>query len=241
VLWREAGRVGTYFVECSAPPRGVEVFYDREASCAAKLQPDDLPWELLLDTRMVHLTGILPALSESCRDIAQEFVRRARKAGVLVSFDVNFRGRLWSAEQARATILPLVNNIDLLLCARRDATMVFGLGEAATSEQLARSLAAQSGARAVVLSDGANGIYAWEGGELLTQPALETQIVDRLGAGDALAAGVIHGRLNGSLRQGLGYGAALAALVLSHHGDLAITTAQEVEQLLQGIGVAIQR
>lgn len=119
--------------------------------------------------------------------------------------------------------------------------MVFGLGEAATSEQLARAIAAQSGARAVVLSDGANGIYAWEGGELLTQPALETQIVARLGAGDALAAGVIHGRLNGSLRQGLGYGAALAALVLSHHGDLAITTAQEVEQLLQGIGVAIQR
>jgi 2-dehydro-3-deoxygluconokinase len=83
VLWREFGRVGTYFVEFGGSPRGVEVFYDRAGACVAELQPEEIPWELLLDTRLVHLCGILPALSPSCRTVTEEVVRRARKAGIL--------------------------------------------------------------------------------------------------------------------------------------------------------------
>ena len=72
VLWRDEGRLGVYFVELAEQPRSVQVIYDRAASCAARLRPEEVPWDLLLDCRLLHLTGITPALSPSCRAIAAE-------------------------------------------------------------------------------------------------------------------------------------------------------------------------
>ena len=77
VVWRENGRIGNYFVEMVAPPRTIQVIYDRDNSCVTQMTPAQIDWDALLDTRLLHLTGITPALSEGCQAIVQEAVARA--------------------------------------------------------------------------------------------------------------------------------------------------------------------
>jgi len=108
VLWREHGRMGTYYVEFGASPRGIQVTYDRAYSCATEVHLEELDWESLLDTRILHLTGITPALSQPCREIVCQAVDRAKQRKVMISFDINYRQKLWSEEDARKTLLPLI-------------------------------------------------------------------------------------------------------------------------------------
>jgi 2-dehydro-3-deoxygluconokinase len=231
---RPTARMGTYYVEFSVPPRGIQVVYDRAHSSAAQMGPGDVDWDALLDTRLLHLTGITPALSPACRALVEEAVRRARAAGVPLSFDINFRAKLWTAEAARATLEPLVQGAELLFCSQADAQRVFRLvGEA---DALAQALLKGSGAKHVIMSSGAQGARLWNGQQWLHRPARPTVILDRLGAGDALAAGVIDGWLDGDLATGLRYGVTLAALCLSQHGDAVVTTREEVEGLMEGEG-----
>jgi 2-dehydro-3-deoxygluconokinase len=126
-----------------------------------------------------------------------------------------------------------------LLCSRSDARRVFGL--IGTPEEVARGLAARSRARHVVVSTGSDGVVAWDGAQLLRQAAVPVEAVDRLGAGDALAAGVIHGWLDGNMRRGLQYGTMLAALALSQHGDMVAVTQRELDALLAGEGERLVR
>ncbi len=125
VLWRENGRMGTYYVEFAAPPRGIQVTYDRAHSCAAEVQLDEIDWDVLLDTRILHLTGITPALSQSCSEVVGKAVQLAKQRKVTVSFDVNYRQKLWSETEARQTLLPLMQQADLLFCSQADATRLF--------------------------------------------------------------------------------------------------------------------
>jgi 2-dehydro-3-deoxygluconokinase len=238
VVWRDSGRVGTYFLEFALPPRPTQAIYDRADSCAARLQPEDIDWDYVLQSRILHLTGITPALSPGCAAVTAEAVRRAREASVPVSFDVNYRQLLWAPEAAAAALTPLIQGVDLLLCSQRDARRVFALD--GTPEEIVRALVALSKARQVVLSIGEDGALAWDGARILHQPAVPVVVVDRLGAGDALAAGVIHGWLDGDLKQGLRYGAMLAALALSQHGDMVMETSQELEALLCGEGTDVE-
>lgn len=232
VHWCGEGRMGVYFVEFASPPRATQVIYDRADSCAARMTPAQVHWEHLLNTRLIHLTGITPALSSGCLEVIKETVRRARERGAALSFDVNYRARLWSAEEAVQTLAPLIEGCDLLFCNRSDAARLFGLEGPA--EETVQRLAARTHARITVMAMGAEGAVAWDGAQVHHQPALPTAIVDRLGAGDGLAAGVLYGWLSGDLRLGLRYGVALAALALSQQGDMIVTTRQEVESLLAG-------
>lgn len=238
ILWREGGRMATYYVEFAAPPRGIQVTYDRAGSCAAGLAADELDWNSILDARLLHLTGITPALSASCRAIVLEAVARAKASGVPISFDVNFREKLWSAAEAAKTIMPLVQGVDLLFCNAADAARVFSY--AGPKERVAQDLLECTRARHLVVTFAEQGALLWNGKEWLHEPARPTQIVDRLGAGDALASGVIHGWLAGDLSAGLRYGVTLAALALSQHGDMTITTQQELLSLCGG-GSALTR
>lgn len=237
-VWRQDGRMGLYFVEFAAPPRTTQVIYDRANSCAAQMDDKQMQWRHLLDTRLLHLTGITPALSETCRDLTEKAVRQAREAGVAVSFDVNYRTRLWSATDAARTLGRLFDGVDLLFCSQTDAMRLFGIEDPPVDA--VRRLAERTHARLVVMSVGAGGVMAWDGATLHQQPAVETVIIDRPGAGDALAAGVLFGWLQGDLGVGLRYGVMLAALALSQMGDIVITNRNEVESLLAG-GGAIAR
>lgn len=239
VVWSATGRVGVYFTEFATPPRPTQVVYDRADSCAARLRPDQVDWDTLLDTRLVHLTGITPALSPSCRAVATELVQRAHAAGIPVSVDINYRSRLWSETEARACLTPLIQGVDLLFCSQGDAGRIFkATGDPA---EIIQQLAEQSQAHHIIVTVGADGVYGWDGTTLRHEPALPVQIVDRLGAGDALAAGVIHGWLDHDLGRGLQYGVVLAALILSQYGDMLITTPDEVDMLLARTAGAIMR
>ena len=232
VLWREDGRMGTYFVEFGAPPRGIQVIYDRANSCFTQLRADELDWDTLLDTRLLHLTGITPALSASCRNIISEALLRAKQRGVSVSFDVNYRQKLWSETAAGQTLLPFIQQSDIVFCSGRDAMNLFQC--VGSMQDIAQCVLEQSQAQLVVVTFGEQGILFWNGSNWQHQAAVPTQIIDRLGAGDALAAGVIYGWLNGDLSAGLRYGVTLAALALSQRGDMVITNEAELLALSRG-------
>lgn len=231
IIWSEDGRLGTYYVEFSAPPRATQVTYDRAHSVAAALSPADMDWDLLLDTRLLHLTGITPPLSQGCRGIVEQAVAKAKDAGVPISFDVNYRSKLWSEKDASDFIIPLVQGIDIFFCGRNDAKRVMNVeGE---PETVIRQLAEVTNARLCVMSLAEQGVIAFDGNQVFHEPAKPVQIIDRPGAGDGLAAGVIHGWLQGDLRMGLRTGVVLAALALSQHGDMIVTTPEEVASLVE--------
>ena len=239
IIWNELGRMGTYYVEFSAPPRGIQVTYDRAHSCITQLKPDEIDWDSLLDTRLLHLTGITPALSASCHQIILEASERARQRGVPVSFDVNYRQKLWSEAEAQKTLLPLIQNVELLFCSSNDAARLFNCK--GSDREVSRQMLQVRHAKYVVITMGERGALLWNGKEWLREPARTTQIIDRLGAGDALAAGMIHGWLDGDLAAGLRYGVILSALALSQFGDMVITNNEELLALANSKGSSLTR
>ena len=232
ILWTEGGRMGTYYVEFGEPPRGIQVTYDRAYSCMARLKPEELDWATLLDTRLLHLTGITPALSSSCLAIVERALEESRQRKIPVSFDVNYRGKLWTKVDAQKILMPMIQDIELLFCSTRDATHLFDC--TGTIREIAQRILEISHAKHVVITNSDKGALLWNGKAWLHEPALPTQIIDRLGAGDALAAGVIHGWLDGDLKAGLRYGVTLAALALSQFGDMVITNKEELLALRRG-------
>jgi len=232
VLWRAGGRMGTYYVEFGALPRGIQVTYDRANSAVTQLHPQDINWDSLLDTRLLHLTGITPALSQSCREIVSEALSRARQRAVPVSFDVNYRQNLWSETEAQHTLLPMIQHTAMLFCSGADATRLFNCS--GSMQEIAQGLLELSQSKTVVVTFGNEGAMLWDGKAWRHEPVLSTQIIDRLGAGDALAAGVMHGWLLGDLAAGLRYGVTLAALALSQLGDMVVTTETEMQALSRG-------
>ena len=232
IIWNEGGRLGIYYVEFGAPPRGIQVTYDRAYSCMAQLKPDEIDWDSLFDTRLLHLTGITPALSPSCHEIVSEALSQAKQRDMPVSFDVNYRQKLWNKDEAQKTLLPMMQEVELLFCSARDAKNLFDCE--GTKQEIAQRMLEISQAKYVVITSGEEGALLWDGKECLHEPARPTQIIDRLGAGDALAAGVIHGWLDGDMKAGIRYGVTLAALALSQLGDMVVTNKAELLALSQG-------
>jgi len=231
-------RLGTYYVELASAPRRTDVIYDRAGSAAARVRHHDVPWEPLLDTAVLHLTGITPALSADAAAVVAEAVHRAKAAGVKVSFDVNYRAKLWSAAAAARTLAPLIADADLLICGEGDAATVFGVS--GTVEAVVAGLARLAPKAMVVLTSGERGAAALVGSQLVTAPGVAVEVRDGLGAGDALAAGVIDGWLSGSLEQGLRQGVALASMALASDGDALVVTRAELEGVM-GEGRRVQR
>ena len=236
---RGGRRVGTYYVEFADAPRYINVIYDRAGSSVTQLRVPEVDWDYLLDTRVLYLTGITPALSEGCREIVIEAVHRAKSAGVPVVFDVNYRSKLWSPEQARATLTAIVAEVDVLICGEGDADTVFGaLG---TAEDVLLALQNLCPHGAVVLTQSGEGSATLGGDGLVRVEALDAVVVDRLGAGDAYAAGVVDGFLDGDLYGGMQRGSVLGSVALSQHGDMLTTSRAEVEALGVNAPSAIHR
>lgn len=240
--WAEKGRLATLFVEYAAAPRSSQVIFDREHSAFSQIASEQVDWTYVMNTRLLHVTGITASLSPSCQAIVAEAVDRAKRNEVAVSFDVNYRAHLWSAETARETLLPLIRQADLLFCSQNDAKRVFAC--TGSPEDIMEQMHRLSGAKRIVMSMGGAGVAGRDGGgQIIREPALPVTIIDRIGAGDGLAAGVIHGVLQGDFAKGLKYGAAMAALALSQFGEMALTTREELEGLLsrENDGTDIQR
>jgi len=231
-------RLGTYFIEFATPPRSTQVIYDRENSAASRMTSTDIDWDYLLDTRVLHLTGITAALSDNCYALVAEAIRRAHAAGVAVSFDVNYRARLWSPDIAGKKLRPLIQNADILFCKGADATALFDCD--GVPEELMMKLKALTEAAALFCTFGEKGASLLCNDEFVTQPALPVQIVDRIGSGDAFAAGVLDGWLSSgaaqsdlsAFREGLRRGVALAAIALSQYGDRVLSSRAELNAVL---------
>ncbi len=223
-------RIGAYFIEYAGPPRSIHVIYDRAGSAAARMTVDDVDWAGLLDTRVLHLTGITAALSDSCFRIVEQAIARARAAGVIVSFDVNYRARLWAAEDAGRRLRPLIAEADVLFCKGRDAALLFGC--AGEPHDLMDGLKALTRARTIYGTFGERGAARLTDGAFELRPAIPVQIVDRIGSGDAFAAGALDGVLDDDPAEGLRRGLALAAIALSQHGDRVLTSRAELTAVM---------
>ncbi len=239
ILWTSTGRVGVYFIEFGAPPRPHNVTYDRANSAVSLLTPDMFDWTHLERARHLHLTGITVALSESCAATVLHAAQEARRRGLSVSMDVNYRFKLWSPEQARQTLSGILPSLDILICALSDAAEVFGL--TGSAEEIARAFQHSYGIPKVVLTMGGEGALALEGEQMHRCAGIPATEVDRVGAGDAFDAGVLHGFLDGDLEKGLRYGAAMASLKHTIPGDLLIASREEIEAVMRGGPRGIQR
>ena len=237
VLW--AGpeeKAGVYFIEPGAAPRANLVIYDRAGSAVARLDPAALDYDFLSSGEVLHLTGITPALSEGCRTAWLESARRARQAGRRVSLDVNYRAKLWTPAQARETLETVLPEVALLFSGLRDLCTLFGLPE--EPEQAARTFAEAYRVPLVVVTLGAQGALAFslETGRLERHGVFPTEVLERIGAGDAFAAGFLYGWLERDVAWGLRCGNALAALKQTFRGDELWSTRADLLELVQGGG-----
>jgi 2-dehydro-3-deoxygluconokinase len=181
---------GVYFKDPA--PGATAVYYYRAGSAAARLGPADLDRLDLSAVRGVHLTGVTPALSDSCRELAFALFERAGAAGVRRSFDVNHRPGLWPAERAAPVLAELAGQADLVFVGRDEAARVWGTDTPAQ----AGTLLGGPG-RAVVVKDAEVGATLIEGDREVFEPAPAVDVVEPVGAGDAFAAGYLSGLLRG--------------------------------------------
>jgi len=238
-VWAKEGRVGTFFVEWGAHPRPLRTIYDRTGSAASTLAADELDWDYIGRSEWLHLTGITPALSETCRESTVQIAIRARERGCKVSFDVNYRSLLWSPEEARATFQGILPCVNLLIATATDAAML--LGQEREREELAKCLFELYAPDAVVITCGADGSMAYDGKALYRSRPYRIHVVNRLGAGDAFDAGLLYGCLTSGLQAGLDYGSAMAALKMTIPQNTPLIEREDVERLLSGNDLDVLR
>jgi 2-dehydro-3-deoxygluconokinase len=214
----EGAPTGIFFREWLADGAR-RVFYYRAGSAASRLGPEDLRPELFEGVRVVHLTGITPALSPSCAEACLRAVELAREAGALVSLDPNYRPRLWDAPAFRAALLPLLRQTDILLMGHEDARAALDVAD----EDAMLEAGAALGARIVVLKRAERGAMALVNGERFEAPAEPVaQAIDPVGAGDGFDAGFLAGWLRGWVTQeALALGARVGAASVQVLGDYA--------------------
>lgn len=255
------GRMGLYFLTPGAIQRPSEVLYDRADSAFARAGGGTHDWPALLaGADWLHVSGVTPALGPQAADGVLLAVKAARAAGVKVSFDGNFRPKLWEAWGGDApTILRgLMSEADLLFASHRDLQVVLGLDfpQATPQERFAAGAAAaftafphlQQMAATVrvqrsVDHHALSGITALRDGSVHTTPAYEVSpIVDRIGTGDAFAAGVLHGCLVGmESADALLFGVAAACLKHSLPGDFNLVGAADVQAFLGENSLDVKR
>lgn len=235
--WAKDERLGLYFLEEGVAPRGSSVIYDRANSAIAKVQPSDLPAALFRpdQARLLHLTGITPALSQNAAATCRQAVELAQKAGWLFSFDLNYRAKLWSPSEAQTGCDFFAQAANLLITPFRDARTIYELKQL-SPEQVLEVLAKRYPQATLVLTLGKDGAIGYEPttNQIYRQGVFPAGEVGRIGGGDAFAAGLLYGYLQtGKLAVALRWGAAVAALKYSTPGDLPVINFEEARQLVE--------
>jgi 2-dehydro-3-deoxygluconokinase len=229
-------RVGVYFLEFGASPRPIRVLYDRRDSAFARLAPEALDWGPVRQARLVHVTGITPALGPGPRRLVETAVREA----AAVSFDLNYRSTLWGPDEARAFVEAVIPSVRHLFMGEAEARTVFGLSGSA--EAMVAALARLAPKATIALLQGSDGSTVLAEGRLWRPSRRHAvQMVDPVGAGDAYVAGFLWATLNGrGPQEAVDAAAAVAALKCSTWGDVALIDARDVAELLAG-GTDIRR
>jgi len=256
---RSKGRMGIYFLETGASQRASTVVYDREGSAFALAGPASLDWPRALSgAAWFHVTGITPAVSETAASLAIEAARTARDMGITVSCDLNFRKNLWKWGKPAAAVMPdLVRESDVLIANEEDIQMALGLTadidvhagvlDRASYRALTESVMREYRhlrAVAVTLRESKSASHnVWsaclnDGRDFLLSRTYDiTPIVDRVGAGDSFASGLIYGMQTGlGSRETLDFAVAASCLKHSIPGDMNRVSDVEVRALLVGGG-----
>lgn len=239
IRWSKGGRLGLYFVEHGSEPRPTRVLYDRKGSAFAGLNPGEFDWDrILAGSRIFHATGITLALDSGPRRALFDATEAARGAGVLVSFDLNYRANLWSREQAERAYKEVLPLVDVLFCAPAELAQLLGL-ETDSPQDLILRARGEWGLSHVVLAVRSGGSISYatlgDGAELLESRSHTPRVVERFGAGDAAAAAFLHSLIRGrDERYAVELAAAASALQHTLPGDMTSFTLDELESAARG-------
>lgn len=239
---RGGERLGILFVETGASQRGAKVVYDRQHTSFRTLDPAEFDWPRLLDGAVwFHFSGTAPAIGDNVRQVLLDALRTAKSLVVPVSFDCSFRSTLWTHDEARRVLPPLLEYVDLYFGSQSDLATFFDVTEpgfdgiAVFRQRYGVPTVAFT--ERTVVETGENrywGLLATDS-EAVQSRVYDIDVVDRIGAGDAFAAGVIRGVLAGqTIAETVEFATAAAVLKHSIPGDLALLSVSEVEALAAG-------
>ena len=254
---RGGERVGIYYLEKGASQRGSVCIYDRAHSSIQTADRADFDWDKILDgADWFHFTGITPALGENLVDICLDACKAAKKKGVKISCDLNYRGKLWTREQAREAMTKLCEYVDVCISNEEDAKDVFGIEAENTDiyggklnkdgyKSVAKQLMDRFGFEKVAITlrtsisasdnDWAGMLY--DGKDYCFSKEYHLHIVDRVGGGDSFGGGLIYALRSGkSTQQAIDFAVAASALKHSIEGDFNRVSVSEVEKLAGGDG-----
>lgn len=259
-------RIGLNFTEVGTSKRASATLYDRGHSATAGMKPGDVDWKKLFKeegVRWLHTGGIFASLSDTARLVAAEAVKAAHEAGTVVSYDLNFRSKLWSSKEAIATTKPLVPHIDALIGNEEDFQKVLGYevegvdvdkGELDTSafkhmvERVVKDYpnvkvvgTTLRGVKTALINDWS--AILWAEGKFYDGPRFDDlEIEDRVGGGDGFASGFAYGFLSGKKAQEcVNLGVAHGALLMSTRGDSSQITLEELLHTAGGGSARIKR
>ncbi len=232
VIWTDKYRVGVYFIEFGRKPRATQVIYDRKNSAIANIMPKEVNWNILADYDIFHTTGITFALSETCRKTAEIGIKKAKELSTKVSFDVNYRSKLWSPKKAYEVLDPILHKVDILFVTKSDAKLVLNIS--GSNEEIAEKLYEKYNPEVLVVTLGGEGAIAIKDGKIYKAEPYEIEVVDRIGAGDAFDAGFDFIYVEkGDFKEALEWGVAMAAYAHTIPGDLMFITREEIEALVR--------
>lgn len=244
-------RLGLYFLEVGSCMRASKIVYDRADSAFANLNPSWFHWDKLLqNAQWFHWTGITPAISETAAKACLEAIQTARKLGITVSADVNYRRNLWQYGKTVQEVMPeLVAGCDIIVCSEGDAADIFNITPKPEEVNTFISIAKQLmecfpqikqviTTRRETLSASHNRLKGilYDGAAYVETPVYDINpIVDRIGGGDAFMAGFIYGILHYKTKQeALNFAIAASALKHTIEGDVNLVSIEEVQQVMDG-------
>ena len=254
---RGGNRVGIYYLEKGTSQRGSVCVYDRAHSSIQEAKPEDFNWEeIFKDAKWFHVTGITPALGPNVVDITIEACKAAKKAGATVSCDLNYRGKLWTREEARKAMTEICKYVDVCISNEEDAKDVFGIEAENTDitggklnkegyKSVAKQLADKFGFKkvAITLRTSISATFnnwaalLYDGKDYCFSKEYQMFIVDRVGGGDSFGGGLIYALLNGkSTQDAVEFAVAASCLKHTIEGDFNAVSVSEVEKLAGGNG-----
>ena len=255
LIVRGGDRVGIYYNEKGASQRGSVCIYDRANSAIQLAKPEDFDWDKIFDgADWFHFTGITPALGANCVEICKQACKAAKARGIKISCDLNYRGKLWTRDQAREAMTELCQYVDVCISNEEDAKDVFGIEAEATDiyagelnhegyKSVAKQLADKFNFEKVAITlreshsafDNGWSAMLYDGENYCFSKKYDLHIIDRVGGGDSFGGGLIYSLLTGKDTQAaVEFAVAASALKHSIGGDYNMVTVSEVEKLAGG-------
>lgn len=250
---RGGERLGIYFVEHGASVRPSKVIYDRAHSAIAQASSSDFRFEAILSQAdWLHVTGITPALSPQCARLTEIALKTAKDMGITTSFDLNYRKKLWTPEQAQSTCLPLMEYVDVCIGNEEDTEKMLGVkikdtdvqggtlniegytqACQALQQKFSFSYIATTLRESISASDNGWSALLYDGTQFYHSNKYHLHLVDRVGGGDAFSGGLIYALLTGKESQeAVDFAVAASALQQTIHGDFNQVSIAEIETLV---------